>query len=53
MVLENNQQSRLIIALSYFITKISMSTLYDVVTYFPSSNQTYVFTPTDISQYET
>ncbi|CAF1236923.1 unnamed protein product [Rotaria sordida] len=50
---DNNQQSRLIIALSYFIPKISMNTLYDIVNYFPSSNQTHVFTPTDISQFDT
>jgi hypothetical protein len=50
---DNNQQSRLIPSLSYFITKISMNTLYDIVTYFPPSNQTHVFTPTDINQFET
>ena len=48
--LDNNQQSRLIAALSYFISKISMNTLYDIVTYFPSVNQTQVFTPTDVNQ---
>ncbi|CAF3037702.1 unnamed protein product [Rotaria sp. Silwood2] len=48
-----NQQSRVIVVLSYFITKISMNTLYDIITYFPPSNQTNVFTPTDISQFET
>jgi len=53
IILDNNQQSRLITALSYFITKISMNTLYDIVTYFPPSNQTQIFTPTDVSQFET
>ena len=51
--LDNNQHSRLIMALSYFITKISMSTLYDIVAYFPQSNQAQVFTPTDVNQFET
>ncbi|CAF4102426.1 unnamed protein product [Rotaria sordida] len=50
---DNNQYSRLIVALSYIITKISMSTLYDIVTYLPPSSQSYVFTPTYISQFET
>ncbi|CAF4813680.1 unnamed protein product, partial [Rotaria socialis] len=49
----NHQQSHLIVALLYFITKVSMSTLYNIVTYFPPSTQTHVFTPTDISQFET
>ncbi|CAF0848203.1 unnamed protein product, partial [Adineta ricciae] len=50
---DNNQQSRFIVALSYFVGKISMSTLSDLVAYFPSSNQPQVFTPTDINQFET
>ncbi|CAF3651048.1 unnamed protein product [Rotaria socialis] len=50
---DNHQQSHLIVALLYFITKVSMSTLYNIVTYFPPSTQTHVFTPTDISQFET
>jgi hypothetical protein len=53
MILDNNQQSRLIASLAYFISKISMSTLHDIVTYFPSSNQSYVFTPTDVRQFDT
>jgi hypothetical protein len=51
--LDNTQQSRLIAALSYFITKISMNTLNDIVTYFPPSNQPHVFIPTDVTQFET
>ncbi|CAF1392236.1 unnamed protein product [Adineta steineri] len=50
---DNNQQSRLIVSLSYFISKISMNTLHDIVTYFPSSNQSYVFTPSDVRQFDT
>lgn len=50
---DNNQQSRLIAALSYFIRNIAMNTLYDIVTQFPPSTQTYVFTPTDIGQFDT
>ncbi|CAF1017404.1 unnamed protein product [Rotaria sp. Silwood1] len=49
---DTNQQSRLIVALWYFITKISMNKLYDIVTYFPSWNQTQLFTPIDINQFE-
>ncbi|CAF1316968.1 unnamed protein product [Adineta steineri] len=50
---DNNQQSRLIVAISYFIQKVSMNTLYDIITYFPPSNQPQVFTPTDVNQFET
>ena len=53
MILENKQQSRLIISLTYFISKISMSTLHDIVNYFPPSNQTHVFTPSDVQQFDT
>jgi len=52
-LLFHEEQSRLFSGLSYFITRISMSTLDDLMKSFPSSNQTQVFTPTDISQYET
>ncbi|CAF4559648.1 unnamed protein product, partial [Rotaria sp. Silwood2] len=48
---DNNQQSRLITSLSYFISKISMNTLHDIVSYFPISNQSYVFTPNDVRQF--
>ncbi|CAF4987289.1 unnamed protein product, partial [Rotaria magnacalcarata] len=50
---ENNKRSRLIESLSYFISKISMNTLHDIVTYFPSSNQSNVFTPNDVHQFDT
>lgn len=52
-VSDSNQRSRLIASLSYFISKISMSTLHDVVTYFPSTNQSQVFTPSDVRQFDT
>ncbi|CAF5017510.1 unnamed protein product [Rotaria sp. Silwood1] len=45
---DNNQQSHLITSVSYFISKISMNTLRDIVSYFPISNQSYVFTPNDV-----
>ncbi|CAF4158320.1 unnamed protein product, partial [Rotaria sp. Silwood2] len=48
---DNNQQSRLITSLSYFISKISMNTLHDIVSYFPISNQSYVFTRNDVRQF--
>ncbi|CAF2850969.1 unnamed protein product [Rotaria sp. Silwood2] len=50
---DNNQKSRLITSLSYFISKISMNTLHDIVNYFPASNQSYVFTPNDVRQFDT
>ncbi|CAF3812228.1 unnamed protein product [Rotaria sordida] len=50
---DNNQQSRLITSLSYFISKISMNTLHDIVSYFPVSNQSYIFTPNDVRQFDT
>ncbi|UJR22353.1 hypothetical protein I4U23_025415 [Adineta vaga] len=49
----DNQRSRLIESLTYFISKISMCTLHDIITYFPSSNQSYVFTPSDVHQFDT
>jgi DNA-dependent protein kinase catalytic subunit len=52
IILDNKQQSRLIKSLLYFISKISMSTLHDIVTYFPPSNQSSVFTPTDVRQFD-
>ncbi|CAF4588973.1 unnamed protein product, partial [Rotaria magnacalcarata] len=30
-----------------------MNTLHDIVTYFPSSNQSNVFTPNDVHQFDT
>lgn len=51
--LENSQQTRLITSLKYFISKISMSTLHDIVAYFPPSSQSHVFTPTDVRQFDT
>ncbi|CAF4915020.1 unnamed protein product, partial [Rotaria sp. Silwood1] len=50
---DNNQQSRLITSLSYFISKISMNTLHNIVSYFPASSQSYVFTPNDVRQFDT
>ncbi|CAF3846139.1 unnamed protein product [Rotaria sp. Silwood1] len=47
---DNNQQSHLITSLSYFISKISRNTLHDIASYFPISNQSYVFTPNDVRQ---
>ena len=53
IIVDNNQQSRLIASLSYFISKISMKTLHDIVNYFPSMNQPHVFTPSDVQQFDT
>lgn len=48
-----NPQSRLISALTYFISHIAMNSLSDLIKYFPQSNSAVVFTPTDINQFET
>jgi len=50
---ENQQRTRLIISLKYFISKISLCTLHQIVNYFPSNSQSIVFTPTDINQFDT
>ena len=50
---DNHQQSRLVTSLNYFISKIAMSTLHDLVTYFPSSSLSAVFTPNDVRQFDT
>ena len=53
IIVANNQQSRLVTSLSYFISKISMKTLHDIFNYFPSTNQSHVFTPSDVQQFDT
>ena len=46
-------RSRLIVSLSYFISKVSMNSLHDISTYFVSSSpHSSVFTPTDVRQFD-
>ena len=48
-----NPQSRLISALTYFISHIAMNSLSDLRKYFPSTSAATVFTPTDTKEFET